>query len=181
MACYEIAHQRIVSLPQSNQKQASHPLNSNDFHTIAETMGGFRVLRKIGFVAAIVATKAIKVITYRKGKETENIAQPGDYITTNLLPETRQPLLNNAEQPDQYVIKVDKFTELYEPFGEICDGFGPVYKAKGVVKAIFFENGFAIVPPWGGSQLAESGYLFLNGDEVYGCEREACEATYEEE
>ncbi len=154
MACYEIAHQRIISLPQSSQEQANHPLSSDDFYTIAGTMGGFRVLRKIGFVAAVVASQSTKVITYRKGKETESVAEPGDYIATNLLPETRQPIRNNADQPDQYVIKADKFVELYEPFDEVCEEFGEVYKAKGVVKAIFFENGFTIVPPWGGSQVS---------------------------
>jgi hypothetical protein len=136
-------------------------------------------MRKVGYVAAVVADKPTRVVTYRKGKETDTVAQPGDYIVTNLSPETRMPLLSDDGHPDQYVIKANRFSDLYEDFGRKNAAYGRVYKAKSIVKAIYFPNGFDICPPWGGSQVAESGYLFLNGSEVYGCEADACEQTYQ--
>ncbi|MFO1428627.1 MAG: hypothetical protein U1F76_00575 [Candidatus Competibacteraceae bacterium] len=166
---YQIKDSRLIS---------TVPLTVEDFERIARDLGCDK-RRKIGFVAALTAATPTRVITYRKGKETENIAQPGDFIVTNLLPQTLNPLTNDKGQPDQYVIRANRFSELYSRLEGKESEFGPIFKAKSTVKAIYFPNGFDIVPPWGGQQVAAEGYLFLNGTEVYGCEAQACHETYE--
>lgn len=168
-----------MALSMSNYRLTStEPLTTKDFDAIAQEIG-FSTRRKIGFVAAVTAVKPTQIITYRKGKETENVAQIGDFIVTNLLPGTLEPFTNDQGQPDQYVIRIDRFPELYDRFDDEETEFGPVFKAKSIVQAVYFANGFDIVPPWGGKQVADEGYLFLNGAEVYGCEAEACHETYE--
>ena len=166
---YRIAAGRLTS---------TAPLTAEDFERIARELGCDR-RRKIGFVAAVKAATPTRVITYRKGKETENIAQPGDFIVTNLLPPTLEPLINDKGQPDQYVIRAGRFPELYDRLEGKESKFGPIFRAKSIVKAIYFPKGLDLVPPWGGQQVAEEGYLFLNGAEVYGCEAQACHETYE--
>ena len=47
------------------------------------------------------------------------------------------------------------------------------------MSALSLPGGFDIVAPWGERQTGASGYLLLNGDEVYGISRDAFEATYE--
>jgi hypothetical protein len=184
MENYTIRNKRLIQTDDASNENNGEtpagrsPLTAADFFQITRLMGGYDVLRKIGFVAVVIADKSTRVVTYRKGKETDSIAQPGDYIATNLTPDTRMPLLSDDGHPDQYVIKADRFDDLYEDFGRKNAAYGRVYKAKSIVKAVYFQNGFDICPPWGGSQVADSGYLFLNGSEVYGCESEACEQTY---
>ena len=154
------------------------PVSAEDFEAIARKIG-YDIRRKIGFVAVVTATESTKVITYRKGKETENIAQPGDFIVTNLVPQTLEPITNDQGQPDQYVIRTDRFPELYDRLDGKETEFGAVFKAKSIVKTIYFPKGFDIVPPWSGRQIGDEGYLFLNGSEVYGCDAQVCHQTYE--
>jgi hypothetical protein len=47
------------------------------------------------------------------------------------------------------------------------------------VDAIRLPGGFDIAAPWGERQRVPSGYLILNGSEVYGSNAEAFRATYE--
>ncbi len=162
-----------------NRLKADAQLTAADFHAIAKQVGHFDTRRKIGFVSAMVAGEPTQVVTYRGGKETENIAQPGDYIATNLLPDL-EPQINQAGQLDQYVIRANRFFELYQTYQGKRNGYGEIFKAKSVVKAIYFSNGAAIAPPWGGRQICrEECYLFLNGSEVYLCDSESCDKTYE--
>jgi len=48
-----------------------------------------------------------------------------------------------------------------------------------VVSALSLPGGFDILAPWGERQTGASGYLLLNGDEVYAASRAAFDATYE--
>jgi len=184
MGNYTIQNKRLIQTDDTGSESSDAkppgrtPLSVADFFQITRIMGGYTVLRKVGFVAVTVAAKPTRVVTYRKGIETDSTAGPGDYIATNLDPYTRMPLLSDDGHPDQYVIKADRLDEFYEDFGRKNAAYGRVYKAKSIVKAIYFQNGFDICPPWGGSQVAASGYLFLNDTEVYGCEAAACEQTY---
>ena len=77
-----------------------------------------------------------------------------------------------------YVIAAERFAGLYEPTSENSE-HGLIYRAKGVVSVLSLPGGFDIVAPWGERQRGASGYLLLNGDEVYGSSREAFDATYE--
>ncbi len=117
------------------------------------------------------------VETRWNGKETTNTARPGDFIVTNLSPQ-RQPLRDREGHMNVYVIAADKFPALYEPTSETSE-HGAIYRAKGVVSALPLPGGFDILAPWGERQTGASGYLLLNGDEVYGSSRDAFEATYE--
>lgn len=176
MTTYSIDNGRLTQHGQT-------PLTRADFDRIAGAMGGYAVLRKVGFVAARTASERELVITYRKGKETESVAEPGDRIVINLDAE-RCPIVNDLGQPDRYTIRQATFPTLYEPTAEVLkvDGAAlPIYRAKNTVHAVLFRNGFDICPPWGGRQVSPSGYLFyspLTG-EVYGCEKEAADKTYE--
>lgn len=175
MATYSIDDGRLTQHGQT-------PLIRTDFDQIAGAMGGYTVLRKVGFVAAKTASERELVITYRKGKETESVAEPGDWIVINLDFE-RHLIVNDQGQPDRYTIRQAKFPILYEPTANVLEVDGAalrIYRAKNTVHAVLFRNGFDICPPWGGRQVSPSGYLFyspLTG-EVYGCEREAADKTY---
>ena len=153
-------------------------LTPADFARIAEELGQAPVrARKIGYVAAREATRREVVETRWNGKETTNTARPGDFIVTNLTPE-RQLLRDDEGQTNVYVIAADKFPALYERTSE-KGAHGAIYRAKGTVSALPLPRGFDIVAPWGERQTGASGYLLLNGEEVYGAGREAFEATYE--
>ena len=191
MARYSIDNGRLTQIVSEGESPDScddrrfgrhDPLTKGDFDHIAQTMGGFAVWRKIGYVAGKPATETEVVITYRKGKETESVAKPGDVIAIN-LDVNRQPIVNEQGQPDRYTILQEKFPALYEPTGDFLDIAGEqlrIYRPQNTVYAVFFENGFAICPPWGGSQTSPSGYLFFSPltGEVYGCEQEVAEKTY---
>jgi hypothetical protein len=153
-------------------------LTPADFTRIADELGQAPIrARKIGYAAARKATKREVIETRWNGKETTNTARPGDFIVTNLTPE-RQPLRDDEGQTNVYVIAADKFPALYERTSD-KGAHGAIYRAKGIVSALPLPRGFDIVAPWGERQTGASGYLLLNGDEVYGASRAAFEATYE--
>ena len=77
-----------------------------------------------------------------------------------------------------YVIRSDRFGELYEATGT-TGAFGDIYRATSQVEAIYIDGGFEIRAPWDEIQRASSGYLILNGTEVYGNHEETFRASYE--
>jgi len=157
---------------------STRQLSPKDFRTIASKLGADVLrARKIGFVAAQKADKRQVVETRWNGKETINTAHRGDWIVTNLSPQ-REVLRDADGRPDTYVIAAVRFTALYEVLGEQT-AFGEVYRAKGTVLAIALPGGFDIKAPWGERQVSSSGYLLCNGEEVYGCNRDAFASTYE--
>jgi hypothetical protein len=133
--------------------------------------------RKVGFVAARPAQAERIVETRWNGTETTNTARKYDWIVTNLSPE-QQALRDREGHTNTYVIRAERFPDLYEPTG-VQNELGAVYRAKGVVHAIRLPGGFDIVAPWGERQRAASGYLIFNGEEVYGNNVETFQATYE--
>lgn len=133
--------------------------------------------RKVGYVAARPAGDGETVETHWNGKETTNTARAGDWVVTNLSP-LREPLRDRAGNVDIYVIAADRFAGLYEPTDERTE-LGALYRARGFVDAISLPGGFDIAAPWGERQQAPSGYLILNGGEVYGNNAETFAATYE--
>jgi hypothetical protein len=152
-------------------------LTPADFTRIAAELGQTPIrARKIGYVAAREATATETVETHWNGKETTNTARKGDFIVTNLTPQ-RLPLRDAEGRENTYVIAADKFAGLYAPTSERNE-FGAIYRAKGVVSALPLPGGFDILAPWGERQTGASGYLLLNGTEVYGVVGEAFETTY---
>lgn len=155
-------------------------IDRDEFHAIADRLGRpiFRA-RKKGRVAARKAAASTEVVTRWNGAETKNVAEAGDWIVT-ALGQGDVAMRDKQGEVNEYVIKPAKFDELYT----LADGapetpHGAVYAPKGEVSAIELPEGFDILAPWGERQRAESGYLLLNGDDVYGNAKETFEATYE--
>lgn len=164
--------------PRQNRLVAPLKLTSKEFHEVAANVGGPVIrARKIGFVAARRADKVEAVVTLWNGQETTNSAQPGDWVVTNLSPD-REVMRDKGGNANTYVIKADKFPALYDPITG-SNEFGQLFKAKGIVEAVYLSGGFDIAAPWGQRQTASVGYLILNGDEVYGNNRETFDTTYE--
>jgi hypothetical protein len=155
-------------------------LSADDFRAIAHRLGVTPMkARKVGFVAARQATKSEPVETRWNGKESKNVAQPDDWIVTNLASD--QSVLRDADgHTNTYVVRADRFVDLYEPTTAV-NNYGTIYRSKGRVEALHLEGGFEIMAPWGEMQRAPNGYLLLNGAEVYGNNAETFEATYEVE
>jgi hypothetical protein len=155
-----------------------HKLTAAEFATLASQRGHAPVqAQKIGFVAARQAAERQPVETRWNGRETTNTVEPGDWIVTNLAGD-RRPLRDGDGNLNTYVILADKVPTLYEPIGTNSE-LGPVFKARATVQAVPLPAGFDIVAPWGERQTGDSGYLILNGDEVYGVAAEPFDQTYE--
>ncbi len=152
-------------------------VSPSDFADIAQRMDGGRFgARQIGLISARTALVQERVETRWNGQETTNVARPGDRIVTSLTAAGR-PLLDREGHANVYVIKADKFIVLYE-IADTIPSVGLTYRARGVVEAIDFPGGFDIMAPWGERQTADSGFLILNGSEVYGNNADTFEAGY---
>jgi hypothetical protein len=157
---------------------AHERLDADDFNTVADSVSQIPLAaRKIGLVAARKAEQRQRIVTRWNGKESENVAEPGDWIVTSLSG-SGDVLVDIEGRPNTYAIKPRRFAELYEPAAGKTE-FGAKFRAKGLVKAIRLSGGFEIEAPWGERQRSADGYLLLNGTEVYGNARETFEATYE--
>lgn len=169
---------KIDRTARGDRLEADAVLGPSDFQSIGNRLGRSPSrARKVGYVAARRAEKSETVETRWNGRETVNTARPGDWIVTNLSPQL-EPLQDDEARMDVYAIAADRFASLYEPIeGE--SKLGKVYRAMGVVAALLFPGGLDIAAPWGERQTMAAGYLLLAGEEVYGANREAFEATYE--
>ncbi|MGE0699905.1 MAG: hypothetical protein AB7O57_12490 [Hyphomicrobiaceae bacterium] len=154
------------------------PLTSEEFYRLAGALG-FAPLkaRKTGRVSAERATMRQRIETRWNGKESEAVAQPGDWIVTSLAADG-QPLRDQEGSLNTYVIEAGRFAELYVP-DEGYAASDAVYRPKGEVLALRVQGGFDIEAPWGEKQRAVDGWLLLNGSEVYGNHRDTFAATYE--
>lgn len=132
--------------------------------------------RKIGFVAARVATEREKIFTHWNGKESADVAEPGDWVVTNMSA-AREIMRDRDGNENTYVIRADVFPRLYDL--DSGNEFGQLYKSKSVVEAFLLPGSFEILAPWGEIQRGARGYLLNNGQEVYGNNRDTFEATYE--
>jgi hypothetical protein len=159
---------------------ADSTLGAKEFQEILRSLGTAPIkARKTGFVAARLAARREPVATRWNGEESSDTAEPGDWIVTNLDP-NRGMLRDSAAHANTYVIRAERFHELYEP-ADGANEFGAIYRAKERVEALYLSGGFAILAPWGEMQRASEGYLLHNGAEVYGNNKETFEATYEVE
>lgn len=152
-------------------------LEPADFLKVAEELGEApKTARKSGFVSAKQADTTVRIETRWNGKESEIVAQPGDWIATSLTG-AGEVMRDDEGYENSYVIKHEKFKTLYEPAtGETR--FGKIFRPLGVVQTLYFPAGFDIVAPWGERQRAKAGYLLLNGNDVYGNNKQTFEATY---
>jgi hypothetical protein len=161
-----------------NRLVAPTKLAQADFYRVADRIGCKPIkARKIGFIAARKSDQLETIDTRWDGKETTNIAQPGDWIVTNLSAD-RDVLRDKDGHQNTYVIKAETFPNLYDAIsGE--NEFGRFFKAKNLVDAVYLSGGFDILAPWGQKQVAGAGYLLLNGEDVYGNNASTFDATYE--
>jgi hypothetical protein len=158
---------------------ARRRLTAADFRAVAVKLGTVPMqARKVGLVSARQATQAEEVKTFRDGLESRNTAAPGDWIVTNLSPQGGV-LRDRAGHADTYVIRADKFPALYATHAGATE-FGTIYRPTDTreVKVIYLSGGFELMAPWGEMQRGDEGYLLLNGEEVYGNDRESFDATY---
>lgn len=154
------------------------PLSKCDFLELAQVSGiPLLKARKIGLVSARPLKKAQRIITLWNGQETVNQGKSGDVVVTN-LDTSGQPIRDSLGNRNIYIIDANRFPQLYEPVGPSTRR-RQVHRPKSVVQALKLEGGFDIVAPWGERQRADSGYLILNGEEVYGNHTETFERTYE--
>jgi hypothetical protein len=153
-------------------------LQAADFDLIARALGSAPVrARKIAFIAACRTQQSRLVETRWQGEVTSNQAQPGDWIVTS-LDVHRAPLRDAVGNLNCYVIHRDDFERLYErAVGE--SEWGPVFKARAMVDALFLAGGLDIKAPWGRRQTIETGYLLRNGSDIYGNAARSFRATYE--
>lgn len=152
-------------------------LSRNDFRSIAEQLSAvpFRA-RKLGFIAARTTARCERIETHWNGQETTATAEVGDWIATNM--DAHGHLLRDARgNLNVYVIKADRFPELYERVTG-ANEHGEVFRPRGSIEAVFLPGGFEILAPWGETQRADAGYLIDNGSEVYGNAKETFERTY---
>lgn len=157
---------------------AEDQLTPGDFDAIAGRLKTVPMrARKAGFVSARPALFESRITTHWNGEETVNTAKPGDYVAANLSP-ARAVLRDKDGNPNLYVIGAARFSELYEA-GEGATEFGAIYRARGIVEAVFLPGGFEIMAPWGEVQRAGSGYLLKSGDEIYGNAKATFEETYQ--
>ncbi len=153
-------------------------MTSADFDSLARKLAVTPMkARKSGFVSARPATETLTVETRWNGKESSIKAEPGDMVVTNMTAD-REILRDAAGHANTYVIRAAKFPELYERSSG-SNEFGDIYRARGVVEALFVPGGFEIMAPWGEMQRADAGYILKNGDEIYGNAKETFEKTYE--
>jgi hypothetical protein len=169
---------KIERAARGDRLEADAVLTPADFQRIAEELGRPPLrARKIGFVAARRAERSEVVETHWNGKKTSNTARMGDFIVTNLSPDS-EPLRDADGHLNVYVISADRFPSLYEPAAGRTE-HGAVYRARGLVSAIPLPGGLDIAAPWGERQTASAGYLLCNGEDVYGVGQRAFEGTYE--
>jgi hypothetical protein len=154
---------------------ADQKLGEADFRAIAAALGEAPVrYRKFGRVRARPAVAGERVTTRWGGKESANTAKEGDWVVTALGPDDA-PLRDGDGNENVYVVPAGRFGELYEA----VDAGGSVWRPRGIVLALHFPGGFEILAPWGEMQRGASGYLLLNGPDVYGNNADTFEATYQ--
>ena len=88
-----------------------------------------------------------------------------------------EPLRDEDGHTNTYVICKSAFGGLYKRTAVEATR-EHLFERAGVVQVLLFEDGFDIYAPWGERQIASSGYLILNGDEVYGNNAQTFRATY---
>ena len=131
---------------------SSSKLEKADFQSIARTIGQRPfAARKVAMVAARQASAVEPVETRWNGKESSDVAQPGDWIVTSLTRE-RRVMRDKAGSVNTYVIRSERFPELYARATGTTES-GDIYSAiGGEVQGLTLRGGFDIQAPWGERQ-----------------------------
>jgi len=179
----ELFSEEVLGSINSNHKNNMLLTQEQLLQTTASAMKSqAKVYQKNKNIFARKAAGGEKIITYTSdGKETQNIAEKGEYIVTN-----------QTEAKEQYVISADKFQEKYERLRTV-DTDTAEYKSKGRVLALELTreilaeldlpNSFQFIASWGKETIAKKDDFLvqpLKGDkEVYRIARKEFFETYE--
>lgn len=169
-----------VAIAAGGRIVSARRLDAQGFRETARGLGaGIDRYRKTAKVAAQPAAERQTVITHWNGEETRNIAEPGDMLVTTLNADG-SPARDTDGHVNTYVIGAARFEALYRGPGESAPEptYGALYEARGEIEAFAAPGGFEIMAPWGEMERAASGYIVLNGEDVYGVAGEIFEQTY---
>jgi len=153
----------------------------NDFEWITRDLDQHglqrRQARKTGMIRASRAVGGEQIEAHSTdGFQGFSTAQPGEFIATK-IDRDLQVVRNPEGKLDQWVIKPERFYELYTPASSTDP---ELFQPKGkVIEVLPFEGGIDIVAAWGEHQAIENGYLVRNGDDVYGVNAAWFHATYD--
>ena len=153
----------------------------NDFEWITRDLDQHglqrRQARKIGMIRATRAVGGEQIEAHSTdGFQGFSTAQAGEFIATK-IDRDLQIVRNPEGKLDQWVIKPERFYELYTP----ASATDPeLFQPKGkVIEVLPFEGGIDIIAAWGEHQAIANGYLVRNGDDVYGIDAATFHSTYD--
>ena len=135
-------------------------------------MAAARIYRKFQSVHARVATKKESVVTLTpSGRETINLANPGDYIIRQL-------------DDEQYVLSKEKFESRYTQTS-VTDGDWRIYEPTGKIRAYRYWGPYMYFEaPWGEKTVLNNGDFLaspLDLSEIYRIDQKSFEQTYVED
>jgi hypothetical protein len=114
-----------------------------------------------------------------EGVETQNRAQPGDWVVRNHTPETGN---------EEYIVRAETFRKIYESAGAPPDTegwceFHPVGEAVRFVLVRQEDGPFSFVAPWGELMVARPGDAIVQNPhderDIYRVARTAFDSTYQ--
>ncbi|MDZ4841438.1 MAG: hypothetical protein SH859_04720 [Hyphomicrobium aestuarii] len=153
----------------------------NDFEWITRDLDQHglqrRQARKTGTIRATRAVGGEQIEAHSTdGFQGFSTAKVGEFIATK-LDRDLQVVRNPQGNLDQWVIKPEKFDELYTAASATDpELFQPTGK---VIEVLPFEGGIDIIAAWGEHQAIGNGYLVRNGDDVYGIDAATFHTTYD--
>lgn len=134
---------------------------SNKYHEILKKEG--KLYEKFNPVIARPAIVGEKIVTITSdGKETENIANEGDYV-----------IQNSTQSKEQYIISSEKFKNRYKEYPEDCEiPFNPpngfsFYLPTGTTIAIKYDGeDTEFIAPWNEPMVLKNGDYICSIDSV---------------
>jgi len=140
-----------------------------------ETYHKYRVIR------ARKAEKGEHVTTVTSdGKETENVAESGDYLVENQTSAHERYLVSSEKFADRYKKQrdVDNGWAIYKPMGKVC----AVELSDELLTRLELQDEFEIEAPWGAAEVVRKDDFVVSTpdfSEVYRIARREFLETYE--
>ena len=137
--------------------------------------------RKCKSILARKADPGEKIETFTStGKETENFAEPGDYVVKSKTKAGEQYIIRQAKFGDRYAFasKVDDVWNEYTPRGEIL----AILVDSELLERLERDSTFTIMPNWNKPQIVNEGDYLVTPlpamQEIYRISRPEFEETY---
>jgi|GEM_PF-5004367 len=155
----------------------------HDFDMLIRDLKEFNCIPFKAIKTAPVSARQVQheeeIVTHFDGLETKNIAEPGDWVVTNM--DAGGQIIRDVQcHTNTYIIREDKFSQLYQS-GKGVTEFGEIYRPQNeaFIEALYLAGGFDIVAPWGERQRTSTGFLVRKAGEVYGIHSGAFGQTYQ--